>query len=113
MHELGLARDLFGKILAKAQEERLGKIKKIVLRVGVAAGIDSDLLRHSLEDHIFPGTIAEGAGLTILKDPLRVRCAKCHKDIQDQEQFTLSCPFCGSVDTEIVGGKEILIETLS
>ncbi len=110
MHELGLAQDFWEVIKQKAKENNLKKIEKITLRVGTASGIEEDFLRHSFVDHIFPGTIAEGAELEIIDEPVKARCKSCGKDITSAEEFALGCPFCGSPDIEISAGKDIYLE---
>jgi len=112
MHELGLARDLFEIICRKASEDNLKKVRKIVLRLGEASGIDEAYLRHSFIDHIFPGTMAEGAEMVFIHEPLKATCRKCNKEVQKSEDFSLSCPFCGSYDVVITHGKDVLIETV-
>ncbi|MCX7001408.1 MAG: hydrogenase maturation nickel metallochaperone HypA [Candidatus Sumerlaeota bacterium] len=112
MHELGLARDLSEIIFRKASGNNLKKIRKIVLRLGEASGVDEAHLRHSFTDHIFPGTMAEGAELVFIYEPLKAACRKCNKEVQQAEEFLLSCPFCGSYDVVITHGKDILLETI-
>ena len=112
MHELGLARDFFQTIVQKARKHRLGKIDKVVLRVGKGSGIEKDLLRHSLEDHIFPGTMAEGAELVLLDDPVKTVCQDCGREITGEEDFSLRCPHCGSYRVQISTGSELYIENI-
>jgi hydrogenase nickel incorporation protein HypA/HybF len=112
MHELGMARDLFQEILRKAEEKNLLKIKKITLSIGVAAGIEKGFLTHSFKDHIFPGTIAEGAELIYMDEPVKAVCLGCQKEIQEAGEFTLNCPFCKSYNIEITSGKDIRIVSI-
>jgi hydrogenase nickel incorporation protein HypA/HybF len=113
MHELGLAGDLFLTILEMAGKNHLIKITRIVLRSGIASGIEKDFLIHSFRDHVLPGTIAEGAEIILLDEPLIIRCRNCERDIQDSDRFSLDCPFCGSPDIEILKGLEIKVETIA
>jgi hydrogenase nickel insertion protein HypA len=113
MHELGLARDLFRTILERARKNNITKITGIVLKIGIASGVEKEFLVHSFRDHVFPGTSAVGAELILLDEPLTILCRNCEKDIQDSETFSLDCPFCGSPHIEILKGKDILVETIA
>lgn len=112
MHELGLAQDLFRIVAEKAQENKLKKVTKLRIKVGVASGIEADFLRHSLLEHTLPETMAEGAELEFVEELLLAQCPDCQKEIKAQAQLTLSCPDCGSRDIEITQGKDVYLESI-
>lgn len=111
MHELGIAKDLFAKVLEKAKENELRRVTRIKIRLGEASGIEEGFLRHSFIDHILPGSIAQGATLEIKKEGVKARCSDCGKRISAQEAG-LSCPQCGGSDIEIISGKDVYIENI-
>jgi hydrogenase nickel incorporation protein HypA/HybF len=110
MHELGIAKDLFDIVLAEAKKNSLGRVSKIVIRLGKASGIEKEFLLHSLAEHVIPGTIAEGAEIEILPEDVRLKCRKCGKEIADKSG--LSCGSCGNTDVEIVSGKDTYVESI-
>lgn len=112
MHELGIAQDLFCIVEEKAKENNLKAITKIVVVIGEASGIVEDFLRHSLMDHIMPGTIAEKAELEITKEPVQARCLACGKEINVQQGFSLECPNCGDNNLEITQGKNVYLQSI-
>lgn len=112
MHELGIAEDLFHIVKDKAKENNLKAVTKIVVVVGEASGIEEDFLRHSLTDHLLPGTIAEKAELEITKEPLQVKCAACGIKIDSQQSSSLECPNCGDNNLEITQGKNVYLQTI-
>ena len=112
MHELSMAQDLLRIVEAKAKENDLKIVTKIVVVVGEASGIEEDFLRHSLMDHLLPGTIAEKAKLEITKEPLRARCQTCGIEIDCQDFSSLRCPGCGGNSLEIIRGKDVYIKTI-
>ena len=123
MHELGIAQDLFKIVKEKARGNNLKKVTKIRIKVGVASGIEKDFLRHSFIDHISPSTFAEGAKLEFIKEPVEARCKNCGKKIDTQDKFTpleeksltgftVGCPACGSVNIEIIRGRDIYLENI-
>jgi hydrogenase nickel incorporation protein HypA/HybF len=110
MHELGLAEEIFKNIEELAKKNNLKKITKIRIKVGEQAGVEEELLEHSLIDHRFPGTLAEGAELEIVQEKVRFRCPKCN---QEYENITVAkCNSCGNENLEIIAGTEIYIDHL-
>ncbi len=108
MHELGMARDLFKVILDRAAELKLSRITRIVITAGEASGIDPEFLLHSFEDHIFPGTPAEGCRVEILPEKVAVVCGECAGEIPGDEVF--ACRACGSDNFVIAGGKDVAVK---
>lgn len=111
MHELGIARDLFDIVLQKAKENKLEKITKISIKLGEAAGIESDFLRHSFADHIIPQSIAACCELEIIVEKVRARCKKCLKEFSPKD-MVFSCPSCNGADIEIISGKDIYVDSI-
>lgn len=111
MHELGIAKDLFAKVRAKAKENKLKRITRIKIKLGEASAVEKEFLRHSFIDHILPGSIAEGAALEIAKEEVKARCETCDKSISVQEAG-LSCPHCGGRELEIISGKDVYVESI-
>jgi len=113
MHELGIAGDLFKIVKKKSEQSDLKKVTKIRIKVGAASGIDMEFLQHSFNDHIFPGTIAQGAELELIPEPVQAQCNNCGRNIDAQgHEFSRGCPFCGSSYIEIITGKEVYIESI-
>ncbi|MBU4484572.1 hydrogenase maturation nickel metallochaperone HypA [bacterium] len=109
MHELGIAQDLFHVVKQKACAAKLTKIKVIKIKLGVASGIEESFLIHSFVDHLFPGTIAAGARLEIIKEDVSAKCKGCGANVEIQEAPTFACPSCGGVSMEIGSGREVYI----
>jgi len=112
MHELGVAQDLFRIVEHKAKENNLKVVTKIVVVIGEASGIEEDFLRHSLEDHIMPDSIAQKAELEITKELLRARCQTCGIEIDSQDFSSLGCPGCGGNNLKITQGKDVYLQTI-
>lgn len=56
-------------------------------------------------------TPAEGAMLSVMMLPLTLKCSSCGK-IGTREDTKLLCPFCGSLNVQVVSGYELTIEAL-
>lgn len=115
MHELGIARELFSIVLKASQENSIRKVSRIVIRVGENSGIDSEFLRHSFEEHLFPNSIAQNATLRIIKESVKLKCKKCGKDIKcskKSKQLIPNCPVCNNSNLEVISGKDIYVESI-
>jgi len=112
MHELGIARDLWAIIVHNAEHNHLKNITKIVIRVGEASGVEIDFLRHSLVDHILPGSIAAGAQVEIVPEQLAAKCAACGREITKDNISSLRCPGCGGLRIDIISGKEAYVQSI-
>lgn len=111
MHELGLAEEIFKNIEELAKKNNLKKITKIRIKVGEQAGVEEELLEHSLIDHRFPGTpLTSEAELEIVQEKMRFRCPQCN---QEYENITVArCNSCGNENLEIIAGTEVYIDLL-
>ena len=85
------------------------KITKVKIKTGEASGIESDFLRHSFLDHIFPGTIADGADLEIVKEKVALTCRDCKLRT---DKPLVECPSCGSSKLEVTEGKDIYVDSI-
>ena len=109
MHELAIARTLFNDALVMAFRHGYDRINCLKIKLGAASGIDKDMLRHSLIEHIFPETIAEDAEVEIVLEPLVAKCIKCQEELT-QTIAGGGCPKCGSKDLDIIGGTKASVE---
>lgn len=109
MHELSLAQSMLEQLAdaVKAEGETYSRIERIDLEIGSMSGVD----RESFE-FVFPfaaeGTLAEGAELTFVEVQVLVKCAVCQKTTPPEYPF-IACVNCGSVDTEILQGRDFKI----
>jgi hydrogenase nickel incorporation protein HypA/HybF len=62
-------------------------------------------------DLLSKGTEAEKASLAIVRIPSRVRCRDCKKEFQPEEG-DWTCPFCGGLIEEVLGGRELYVESI-
>ena len=111
MHELSIAKTLFAQAQEMAFRRGVDRISRIKIKLGVASGIDIDMLRHSLMDHIFPESIAEDAEIEVALEPLIAKCVKCGDEITHIATGG-GCPKCGSKNLDIIGGTKVTVEDI-
>lgn len=110
MHELSLVASLFEVLEEEARRHGALRVTRVVLKVGVLAGVVPELL-DSAFDVYKKGTIAATARLEIVRVPARLRCPDCGGEAV-REETDFSCARCGSGRVEIVEGRDLVVETI-
>lgn len=110
MHELSLCQSLLDQVEQIAREHGATRVDRILLRVGPLSGVEGSLLQHA-----YPlaaaGTIAAQAELVIEPSQIRVRCRQCEAET-DATPNRLLCGACGSFETRLISGDELLLANL-
>src|SRR3954447_3714989 len=107
MHELSLAQ----AVVAIATEHAAGRrVVKVELKVGHLRQVVPDALDFAFA-LVAEGTPVEGAELVMEEIPADVRCRACGAESR-LEAFPAHCAPCGSLDVEVTGGDELLVEAL-
>jgi hydrogenase nickel incorporation protein HypA/HybF len=101
---------MFKIVLDQAQQAGASKVNSINLCIGSMTGVVGDSVRFYMEI-ISKGTIAEGAELKINDILARARCRQCLKEFEAGEDHW-TCPHCGSINIEITGGRELLVDSI-
>jgi hydrogenase nickel incorporation protein HypA/HybF len=108
MHELGIAKDLWAAVKSSAKENSLKKITKIVIHIGKYSGIEEDFLRHSIADHIIPGTFAKDAELEFIIEQPALKCPSCGHETNKLDHIE-KCPKCKKATLEVTKGHEVYV----
>ncbi|WP_295404744.1 hydrogenase maturation nickel metallochaperone HypA [uncultured Thiocystis sp.] len=110
MHELSLCQSLLDQVEQIAREHGATRVDRILLKVGPLSGVEGALLQHA-----YPlaaaGTIAAQAELVIEPSQIRVRCRQCEAET-DATPNRLLCGACGSFETRLISGDELLLANL-
>jgi hydrogenase nickel incorporation protein HypA/HybF len=108
MHELSICQAIIAEVQAIAEDRQALSVSDIHLRIGPLSGVETPLLRNA-----FPfaaaGTVAAGAALHVASVPVRVRCSQCGGEFTVPANRLL-CGNCGSWQTALVSGDELLLE---
>ena len=107
MHELSLAES----VVRIACEHAAGRpVVKVELKVGHLRQVVPDSLDFAWE-MVTQGTALDGAELQIEYVAASARCKACG-DEAELTAFPARCDACGSMDVDVSGGDELLVETL-
>ncbi len=107
MHELSIAE----AVVRIASAHAAGRpVAKVEVKVGHLRQVVPSALEFSFE-LVARGTPVEGADIEIVEVPAAGRCRGCGRE-SEQEGFPLHCGSCGSLDIEVTGGEELLVDSL-
>src|SRR5271156_3079357 len=107
MHELGLCSSIVDAVEKRAGERQGAAIR---VRVGRLHHVHPEAFEQSFEVAAL-GTVAEHARAELVLLPVRARCGLCLAE-WECDQPPLGCPTCGSVEVDMTGGDELLLESI-
>jgi hydrogenase nickel incorporation protein HypA/HybF len=107
MHELSIAGAVVDIVNRHAGGRR---VERVELRVGHLRQVVPSALEFAFE-LVAAGTPAEGAELVMEEVPADVSCRGCG-GASTLTAFPAVCGRCGSLDVEVTGGDELLVDAL-
>ena len=108
VHELSIAQNILDIIKEQVPSEGLPLIQKVKLKIGDLAGVVPDSLEFCF-DAITRQTPMHNATLVIERIPFVVECNNCGS-VHTNDVGTMLCAACGSDDTKMISGNELLVE---
>lgn len=110
IHELSITEEILSVSLENAHSENARRIVAIHIKIGEITGFNPESIQFYFSI-ISKGTIAENAELKMEIVPSSAKCITCGK-VYSIEERVLICPYCGDVNSKILTGKDVIIETL-
>jgi hydrogenase nickel incorporation protein HypA/HybF len=107
VHELGLCSSIVDAVSKRAGERPVALVR---VRVGRLHHVHPDAFEQSFAMAAM-GTVAQDADAELVLVPVRARCGECAASFQC-EDVPLACPRCGSVRIELLGGDELVLESI-
>ena len=117
MHELGVTQAILQVVLEHARQAGGGHVQRITLVVGDLAGVVGDSVQFYF-DFLSQETPAAGAELVFRREPARFRCQACEHEYTPAGAagappgLPWACPQCGEMRPEVIGGRELLVESI-
>jgi hydrogenase nickel incorporation protein HypA/HybF len=110
MHEQSIVASLLSMALEDAKKDNARRIINIKLVVGELTGVEKDAVSFYF-GFMAKSTIAAGASLEFNYTKAQLRCRDC--DILfPRDGLEFNCPECNGKAIEIVGGRELYIESM-
>jgi hydrogenase nickel incorporation protein HypA/HybF len=110
MHELSVTESIASICLKHAQMNNAQRVIRVNVKLGELTGIVDHYVAFYW-DMVTKDTVAQGAELNFIKIPVKAYCPQCKEEFAVVE-YDLTCPKCGKADTELVSGREFLVESL-
>lgn len=110
MHEMGITQGILASAFDAATDAGAATITEIRITIGELTEIQEFALQFAFEA-LTPGTMAEGAVLTVTHLEPRSHCNACGIDYA-HDRFEMLCPECGSFDVTPTQGREMRIDSI-
>lgn len=111
MHELTIAENIIKVISDRIAGTAVTSVSVIHVSIGVFSGVEKDSLTSAFS--VLPRNRVFRDTTLIVEEPqLVVHCDSCQSDTTVLEGLSLHCGTCGSSMTNIVSGKEMMIERI-
>ena len=111
MHELSIVEALIGQVQQEIDHSgATGRIVRLDLVIGRLSGVCCDSIRFALE-LLAPGTPLASAEVRIEEPKANCRCDRCGAR-SDIDGWLFDCPRCGSRETTVEGGRELLLQSI-
>lgn len=110
MHELTITQNIIDIALEHAQRAGATQISRINLVIGEMTGVAAECVRLYIRV-LGRGTAAEEAELAVRLVPITARCQDCAESFEVRD-FRWVCPRCESTRSDIIGGRELFVESI-
>ena len=87
-----------------------GRVLSIDLVIGRLSGVHVDSIQFAFEV-LAPGSAIDGATLQVHQTQATLRCRACGLE-EPIDDLAVRCGKCGSCDTAIEGGQELLLQSI-
>jgi hydrogenase nickel incorporation protein HypA/HybF len=109
MHEMGMCEAIVEAALHRAHGR---PVRAIRVRIG-GHPVDPAVIEQGVR-MAAAGTVAEGAAVELVPEPLAVRCGTCGEESAVTSAMALAaCPRCGAVDVSSVGREDVVLESIT
>ena len=110
MHEFALIEGVLGLVRDSALQNNIRRVERIKLVVGKLSMALPDSLQFAFEAIKAGEELFRQADLEIEEKEIVCRCGQCHQSFAVEDSVSFICPHCGSVNIEIIQGRELYID---
>ncbi len=111
LHELTIIETLIAQVEKEVlQSGQRGRVVGLSLVIGRLSGVNVDSIRFAF-GLLSPDTSLAGAELCIEEPRASIRCEDCETETEIEE-LVANCPACGSQHVTIVGGQDLLLNSI-
>jgi len=110
MHEYSIVQALLNQCEEQAIKHNAKKITKVVVKIGVMSGVETDLLQTAF-DTFKEDTICEGCEFVINIQKVVIKCRKCNTK-SELKELEYCCPQCKSIEVDVIEGEDMYLMSL-
>ncbi len=110
MHELSIAIQITEIIEEEAKNAGAASVLQVQLEIGELSGVEMEALEMAMQEAV-RGTIISTAELVYHLISARAVCESCCNEFDPIDVFKI-CPFCNSLHTSLLKGKELKIRSI-
>lgn len=110
MHELSIALNIITIAESEAKKAGAVSVNKITIEIGQFSGVELDALELAMTE-VVKGSLLEKAETSIIWIKAVGACEDCCQEFEP-EDFMKICPYCNSLNTYFITGKELLVKSL-
>ena len=110
MHELSIVESFISVAIEHAEKENAERIVRINLVVGEMTGVVKEAVEFYFS-FLAKDTLASHAEIDFKQVKTRLRCRDCG-ELFNPDNMNYLCPKCGSEKVDIVGGRELYVESI-
>jgi len=110
VHEQSIVESLLAIAIENAEKAKAKKILRINVVVGELSGVVEESVNFYFS-FLSKNTIAADAGIDYKRTPARLRCRQCNIEFI-AENMDFRCPSCKETQVEIIGGRELYMDSL-
>ncbi|MBP2706524.1 hydrogenase maturation nickel metallochaperone HypA [Microbispora sp. RL4-1S] len=107
MHEFGIAEAVLDAVERRANGR---PVRRARLRAGALLRIAEPAMGRAFA-LVTEGTVAEGATLELVIEPVRLNCRTCGESTESADPLAF-CPSCGGADLDSEGGDGLVLESI-
>ena len=111
MHELGIVYHIIRDVENVARAHGVRRVSSVTLLLGEVSGVVPDLLLDAWRWAADKKPITQGAELIVEPVEAVTHCEACGRDYATVEHGK-TCPHCGSGETYLLQGQEVMIKQI-
>lgn len=111
MHEFSVARSLIKLVEDIVADNEGRQVSKVIVKIGKLSGVEPYLLQTAFDVLKEESFSIKDATLVINVQDIVCRCRECGAEFVAPD-FDVVCKTCGSYDTEVIDGKDMILESI-
>lgn len=112
MHELTIAQNIISIVEDELKSRNChASVKKVIFSAGRMNAIIPESLKFGFDVLKKNSPFLMQSELEITEIPIKIRCNNCGREMDISEPMFI-CDKCGSIDIEILSGKDMFVESI-